>query len=88
MYYDGISFDRKAMRRVRKALNKAAKVIGSEFAPLIDIHTGEVADAASACRYLGHFAYADSAWNGEGARNTVFLLLLLLVSRSVRSHCV
>ena len=40
IYYDGINFDRRGMRRVRKVLDKAAE--GKKFAPLVDIHTGNV----------------------------------------------
>ena len=65
IYYDGISFDRLAMRRVRKVLNAASAGLG--YTPgLIDIHTGEEAQSPSSVRYLAHFAYADRAWNGEG----------------------
>ena len=62
IYYDGINFDRRSFQRVRKVLDRASAE------PLIDIHTGEVADAPSSLRYIGHFAFADSVWNGEGFR--------------------
>lgn len=62
---DGINFDRRGMRRVRKVLDLAAE--GKKFAPLIDIHTGNIGPSSpSAVSYLSHFPYADSAWNGEG----------------------
>jgi hypothetical protein len=65
IYYDGINFDRRGMRRVRKVLDRASQ--GKKFAPLIDIHTGNIGAASpSAVTYLSHFPYADSAWNGEG----------------------
>eukprot|EP01043_Picozoa_sp_COSAG02_P026181 COSAG02_NODE_1500_length_12266_cov_513.415468_9_plen_490_part_00 len=65
IYYDGINFDRRGMRRVRKVLDRASE--GKKFAPLIDIHTGNIGpDSPSAVTYLSHFPYADSAWNGEG----------------------
>ena len=65
-YYDGINFDRRGMRRVRKVLDRASE--GKKFAPLIDIHTGNIGpDSPSAVTYLSHFPYADSAWNGEGS---------------------
>ena len=38
-YYDGINFDRRSMR-VRKVLDRASK--GKKFAPLVDIHTGNI----------------------------------------------
>ncbi|KAL1519036.1 hypothetical protein AB1Y20_003304 [Prymnesium parvum] len=64
IYYDGINFDRRSMQRVRKVLNQGAAGRGE---PLIDIHTGDNgAMAPAATRYLSHFAYAESAWNGEG----------------------
>ena len=63
IYYDGINFDRRSMQRVRKVLNAGAR----GAAPLVDIHTGDNGPKApAATRYLSHFAYADSAWNGEG----------------------
>ena len=53
------------MRRVRKVLDRASE--GKAFAPLIDVHTGNVGPSSpSAVSYLSHFPYADSAWNGEG----------------------
>ena len=53
------------MRRVRKVLDRASQ--GKKFAPLVDIHTGNIGpDSPSAVTYLSHFPYADSAWNGEG----------------------
>eukprot|EP00041_Stephanoeca_diplocostata_P030302 m.914684 g.914684 ORF g.914684 m.914684 type:complete len:1236 (+) comp23730_c1_seq7:171-3878(+) len=64
IYYDGINFDHHCMRRVRKLLDRASQ--GKKHRPLIDIHTGEVSAAPSAVRYMAHFPYADSAWNGEG----------------------
>lgn len=65
MYYDGINFDRFSMQRVRKVLERGVKSRGG--GPLIDIHTGDNGwRAPAATRYLSHFAYADSAWNGEG----------------------
>ena len=40
---------------------------GARGTPLVDIHTGDNGPVApAATRYLSHFAYADSAWNGEG----------------------
>ena len=64
IYYDGINFDRRSMQRVRKVLNLGA---GARGTPLVDIHTGDNGPIApAATRYLSHFAYADSAWNGEG----------------------
>ena len=65
IYYDGINFDRRGMRRIRKVLDRASE--GKKFAPLIDVHTGnEGGRSPSAVTYLSHFPYADSAWNGEG----------------------
>ena len=65
IYYDGINFDRRSFRRVRKVLDRASE--GKKFAPLIDIHTGDQGvSSPSAVSYLSHFPYADSAWNGEG----------------------
>jgi hypothetical protein len=59
------------MRRVRKVLDSAvAGRAGTSVPvvkPLIDIHTGDNhANGPSVLRYLSHFAYADTAWNGEG----------------------
>jgi hypothetical protein len=66
IYYDGINFDRRSMMRVRKVLNAGAAASG-RAPPLVDMHTGDNgATAPAATRYLSHFAYADSAWNGEG----------------------
>ena len=65
IYYDGINFDRKSFQRIRKILDRAAASRG-RLPGQIDIHTGEVATAPSAVRYLSHFAYAQKAWNGEG----------------------
>lgn len=65
VYYDGINFDRKSMRRIRKTIEAAAKEAGLSV-PLLDFHTGQVAANPSAVSYLSHFPYADSAWNGEG----------------------
>jgi hypothetical protein len=67
----GINFDRRSMRRVRKVLESAvAGRAGTSVPvvkPLIDIHTGDNgAGGPSVLRYLSHFAYADTAWNGEG----------------------
>ena len=76
IYYDGINFDRRSMQRVRKVLNKGAGARGS---PLVDMHTGDNGPVApAATRYLSHFAYADSAWNGEGfnwSRGPVYWLV-------------
>ena len=66
IYYDGINFDRRSMRRVRKTLDAAAREAGSQRRPLVDIHTGEVRSSPSSLSYVSHFAYADRAWNGEG----------------------
>lgn len=60
IYYDGINFDRQSFRRVRKILDSRGP--GAR----IDMHTGEVADEPSSVRYIGHFPFADTAWNGEG----------------------
>ena len=65
IYYDGINFDRRGMRRIRKVLDRASE--GKMFSPLIDVHTGnEGPRSPSAVSYLSHFPYTDSAWNGEG----------------------
>ncbi len=66
IYYDGINFDRKSMRRVRKVLNAGAAAAGN-LPPLVDIHHGDTGkNQPSVTRYLSHFPYATSAWNGEG----------------------
>lgn len=65
VYYDGINFDRKSMRRLRKVIDRAAHEAGIE-PPLLDFHTGQVQTSSSAVSFLSHFPYADSAWNGEG----------------------
>ena len=62
IYYDGIGFDRLSFRRIRRLLDSRGA------GALIDIHTGEVEDAPSSVRYIGHFPFADSVWNGEGFR--------------------
>ena len=68
IYFDGILFDRRTMMRVRKVLER----FGNPARPgLIDFHTGndfvaagrELVDANS---YMGHWAYVDSLWIGEG----------------------
>ena len=56
IYYDGINYDRKSFRRVRKVLDRAAAARG-RGRPQIDIHTGEVSTAPSSVRYLSHFPY-------------------------------
>ena len=66
IYYDGINFDRRSMRRVRKVLDRAAKETGRGVVPLIDIHTGYQEEAPPALMYHTHMAYANSLWNGEG----------------------
>lgn len=38
IFYDGINFDRRGMRRLRKVLDRAS--VGKKFPPLVDIHTG------------------------------------------------
>jgi hypothetical protein len=66
LYFDGINFDRKAMMRVRKALDAGA---GARGRPLIDMHGSDHgAGSPSALRWLEHFAFADSAWNAEGVK--------------------
>jgi hypothetical protein len=65
IYYDGINFGRDGMQRVRKTIDRASAA--KQFAPLIDCHTGnDGANAPPGVTYIGHFAYADSLWNGEG----------------------
>ena len=59
IYYDGINYDRKSFRRVRKVLDRAAAARG-RGRPQIDIHTGEVSTAPSSVRYLSHFPYVHS----------------------------
>jgi len=66
IYYDGINFARRSMRRVRRVLDRAAAETGRDITPLIDIHTGYGGSKPPALMYLSHFAYANSAWNGEG----------------------
>ena len=78
IYYDGINFDRRSFRRVRKVLDRASE--GKKFAPLIDIHTGDQGvSSPSAVSYLSHFPYADSAWNGEGACRNLPLFVALYI---------
>jgi len=64
VYYDGINFDRHAMRRIRKAADQAAKEAGNAR-PLLDVHTGRD-NSPPAVSYLPLFPYLDSVWNGEG----------------------
>lgn len=65
IYYDGINFARDGMQRIRKTIDRAAA--SKKFVPLIDCHTGNGgANAPAGVRYIAHFAYADSLWNGEG----------------------
>ena len=67
IYYDGINYDRRSMRRIRKVMDQAAKRRGAKQRPYIDFHTGnQGVTSPSAVSYLSHFPYADSAWNGEG----------------------
>jgi hypothetical protein len=79
IYYDGINFDRLSMQRLRRTLNAAASARSSELSPaqekwesaqrkspLVDIHTGCDKISPPSLAYLSHFAFADSAWNGEG----------------------
>eukprot|EP01052_Picozoa_sp_SAG31_P012719 SAG31_NODE_749_length_12378_cov_8.688818_4_plen_363_part_00 len=66
VYFDGISFDRRSMQRVRKVIDRGAAVAGRGHA-LIDLHTGNFGheNSPSTTQYLSHFPYVDSAWNGE-----------------------
>lgn len=65
LQYDGINFARDGMQRIRKTIDRAAAT--KKFRPLIDMHTGNGgANAPAGVRYIAHFAYADSLWNGEG----------------------
>ena len=65
IYFDGINFDYKSMRRLRKVMDSSA--VGKKYTPVIDIHTGDQGPASPpGPRYAPYFAHADLAWNGEG----------------------
>eukprot|EP01063_Lacrimia_lanifica_P001500 TRINITY_DN10766_c0_g3_i1.p2 TRINITY_DN10766_c0_g3~~TRINITY_DN10766_c0_g3_i1.p2 ORF type:complete len:261 (+),score=82.72 TRINITY_DN10766_c0_g3_i1:743-1525(+) len=66
LYFDGINFSYKSMRRVRRTLD-AAHASRGDAAPHIDIHTGnEGAGAPPAVQYGPYYPHADTLWNGEG----------------------
>ncbi|MBQ7922811.1 MAG: hypothetical protein IJ325_09600 [Clostridia bacterium] len=66
LYLDGIGYDRRIMKRIRRVMEDSGKRCD------IDIHNGNEHQVlsygyvASANRYLEHYAYADSLWLGEG----------------------
>ena len=66
LYLDGIGYDRRVMKRVRRVLQDSGKVCD------IDIHCGNDHQVVSYGyvapfnRMLEHFAYADGLWIGEG----------------------
>ncbi len=65
LYLDGIGYDRKIMKRVRRIMQRLRP--GS----LIDFHSGnnfhpDYGMANCACQYMEHFPYIDSLWFGEG----------------------
>ncbi|MBE7057072.1 MAG: hypothetical protein E7388_06515 [Ruminococcaceae bacterium] len=65
LYLDGIGYDRRIMKRVRRIMEAAGKKCD------IDIHSGNDHDVdwgyfSPGNEYLEHFAYADSLWLGEG----------------------
>ncbi len=66
VYLDGIGYDRRIMKRVRRIMQHSGKRCD------IDIHCGNDHEmpcygyVSPANLYLEHFAYADSLWNGEG----------------------
>ena len=65
VYLDGIGYDRKITRRLRRVLNEVKS--GCD----VDIHLGNehlkvYGSGSPACEYLEHFAYADKVWIGEG----------------------
>jgi len=65
LYLDGIGYDRRVMKRLRRVLNASGKKCD------MDIHSGNEHEpaygySAPANKYLEHFAYADSLWLGEG----------------------
>jgi hypothetical protein len=57
MYYDGISFDRNALMRVRRVVDAAA----AAFAPVLDVHTGRD-PSPPACSYAGMYPLMDQVW--------------------------
>ncbi|MBE5766833.1 MAG: hypothetical protein E7335_06695 [Clostridiales bacterium] len=65
LYLDGIGYDRRIMKRLRRVLNASGKKCD------IDIHSGnehceiQYGYEAPANKYLEHFAYADALWLGE-----------------------
>jgi len=65
IYYDGISFTRTAMLRVRRVADAAAARAGKGFPALLDLHTGR-SQPPEVCSYASHYPYIDYAWNGEG----------------------
>lgn len=66
LYLDGIGYDRRIMKRIRRVMEESGKRCD------IDIHNGNEHQVLSygyvapSNRYLEHFAYADSLWLGEG----------------------
>jgi hypothetical protein len=65
IYLDGIGYDRRIMKRVRRVMQNSGKLCD------IDIHNGNThspcyGHISPANYYMEHFAYADSLWLGEG----------------------
>jgi len=65
LYLDGIGYDRRIMKRLRRIMNASGKTCD------LDIHSGnehceiQYGYEAPANKYLEHFAYADALWLGE-----------------------
>ena len=56
IYYDGINFDRRSMKRIRKALvsaHSSRQSVGGSVN--IDVHTGRDTSRLPAIAYLSHF---------------------------------
>ena len=65
LYLDGIGYNRKVMKRVRKVLDR------NRPGSLIDLHSGNNFTfhdyrVSPANQYMGHFPYINSLWFGEG----------------------
>ncbi len=64
VYYDGISFTRQGMLRVRRAVDAAAALANATSAALLDLHAGHDVEAP-ALEYLTHLPLMDAVWTGE-----------------------
>jgi len=65
IYFDGISFNRISMQRVRRAADSAGAIAPLGIRPHLDIHTGHD-PTPPVCGYATHYPFMQQCWNGEG----------------------